>query len=90
MDITRNQYFLFGLVILFLGIEILCVDAFTLTPEFTTFLAKQSKQPATGLLANAGAIPPKTIAPPDWLGWSLLSFGNVLILHSLAMKKPGS
>ena len=32
----------------------------------------------------------KTVRPPEWLGWSLMSFGAVLILHACAMKKPGA
>ncbi len=31
----------------------------------------------------------KVIRPPAWPGWSLMSSGSVLVLHSLAMKKPG-
>jgi hypothetical protein len=98
MDITRNQYFLAGLVLLFLGIELLSVESITLTPEFTLFLAKQTNHPIASLNAateslapNAGSVvPPKTLIPPEWTGWSLVSFGSVLILHSLAMKKPGT
>jgi hypothetical protein len=29
-----------------------------------------------------------TVKPPAWLGWALLSTGGVLVLHSLAMKRP--
>jgi hypothetical protein len=39
-------------------------------------------------LAN-GAGPKKVIQPPEWLGWCMMSIGGVLILHSLAMRKPG-
>jgi hypothetical protein len=97
MDITRNQYFLAGLVLLFLGIELLYIESVTLTPEFTMFLAKQTNHPIASLNAateslipNSGtSVPPKTINPPEWIGWSLTSLGSVLILHSLAMKKAG-
>jgi hypothetical protein len=97
MDITRNQYFLFGLVLLFLGVELLNVESVTLTPEFTLFLAKQTNHPIASLNAateslvpNSGAtVPPKTVNPPEWIGWLLTSLGSVLVLHSLAMKKPG-
>jgi hypothetical protein len=37
---------------------------------------------------NVGAR--KVISPPDWIGWSLISIGSVLILHSWGMKKPGT
>ena len=98
MDITRNQYFLAGLVVLFLGIELLCVESITLTPEFTLLLAKQTNHPIASLNAateslvpNSGSIvPAKTLVPPEWVGWSLASFGSVLVLHSWAMKKPGT
>jgi hypothetical protein len=96
MDITRNQYFLVGLVVLFLGVELLSVESFTLTSEFTMILAKQTNHPITKLtivtetLANTEPpIPAKTIIPPEWVGWSLVSLGSVLVLHSWAMKKPG-
>jgi hypothetical protein len=95
MDITRNQYFLAGLVLLFLGIECRAVESVQLTSEFTTFLAERTNHPAvaatdaletlTGAKTN---LPPKTVAMPEWIGYSLLSIGAVLALHALAMGKP--
>ena len=32
----------------------------------------------------------KTVVPPDWIGWALVSLGSVLILHALALPKPAS
>jgi hypothetical protein len=98
MDITRNQYFLAGLVVLFLGIELLSVESITLTQDFTVFLAKQTKHPIAAINDATQAlipdapptVPSKTMNPPEWLGWSLTSLGSVLILHSWAMKKPGT
>jgi hypothetical protein len=37
-----------------------------------------------------GPTPRRTLRPPTWLGFALISIGAVLVLHSLAMKKPGS
>ena len=95
MDITRSQFFFAGLVLLFLGIQFRMIDTVTLTPEFTRFLAERTKHPAVATIntmdALAGTetpVPPKTFPPPDWLGWSLVSMGSVLVLHSLAMPKP--
>jgi hypothetical protein len=97
MDITRNQYFFAGVVFLFLGIELLSVDCFTLTPEFTQFLAERTGHPMAAVSATTQSLfqsdsPPiqKSVFPPPWIGWMLLSLGSVLVLHSWGMQKPGS
>ena len=73
------------------------VESIELTPDFTQFLAERTGHPLASVNAAAQSLiqsdsPPakKTIYPPDWLGWSLVSLGSVLILHSWGMKKPGS
>ncbi|MGA2033437.1 MAG: hypothetical protein ABSG68_14375 [Thermoguttaceae bacterium] len=95
MEINRNQYFLAGLVLLFLGIQFRTVDSFELTPEFTQFLAERSSHPLAAVSATSQsflslerATVKKLVRPPDWLGWALLSIGGVLVLHSWAMQKP--
>jgi hypothetical protein len=97
MDITRNQYFFAGLLLFLVGLEMNLVDSFILTPEFTQFLAERTSHPIASVSATTQSIfqsdtPPiqKTWKTPEWLGWSLMSLGSVLILHSLAMKKPGT
>ena len=32
----------------------------------------------------------KVVSPPTWLGWALISIGAILILHSFAMRAPGT
>ena len=96
MEITRNQYWMAGLVLFFLGLQFREVETIELTPEFTQFLADRTGHPLAAVsatsqsLTQAEAVPAKgrTIRPPEWLGWSLISIGGVLILHSLAMPKP--
>jgi hypothetical protein len=95
LDITRNQVLLAGLVVLALGLQLLLVDTYQLTPEFTQFLAEQTDHPvaavngAAAALTNSGEpIAKKTLQPPDWIGWALISLGSVLILHSMGMKRP--
>jgi hypothetical protein len=95
-DINRNQWFMIGLVVLFIGIQFRMVDSFVLTPEFTKALAERTGHPVAAasntmeaMLGRETQIPPKTVRPPEWVGWSLLSIGSVLILHCMAMKKPG-
>ncbi|MBX3411287.1 MAG: hypothetical protein KF708_01115 [Pirellulales bacterium] len=93
VEINRNQYFLIGLVLLFLGIQFRLVDSVVLTPDFSRFLSQRFGQKATNpvaFLPAAGPAVAKTVRPPEWLGYSLMSIGSVLILHSLAMKRPGA
>lgn len=95
MELNRNQYFFIGLVILLLGVQLRMVSSYTLTHEATKFLAQRTQSSAAdaaafNLATDMGSLPKKVINPPEWLGWCLMSVGSVLILHSLAMKKPGS
>jgi len=97
MDITRNQYFFAGLLCLLLGGQFHMVDSIELTPDFTQFLAKQTGHPLASvgtasqtLIQSDEPVVKKVIRPPDWVGWSLISLGSVLVLHSWGMKKPGS
>jgi hypothetical protein len=95
MDINRNQWFLAGLVLIFLGIQFQRIDTLVLTPECTRLFGEGNSHPAVaasnllGPLAGDNQVA-KSIRPPEALSWGLLSAGAVLVLHSLAMKKPGS
>jgi len=97
MDISRNQYFFAGLLCLLLGAQLRMVDSFELSPEFTQFLAERTGHPLASVNATTQSLTSsekplakKTVRPPDWLGWSLISIGSVLVLHSWGMKKPGT
>lgn len=96
MEMNRYHYMALGLVLVLLGVQFRYVDSLRLTPQTTQFLAKKfGKKPAPTnplmsiLPKTAPAIQPqKTIRPPKWLGYSLLSIGAVLMFQSLMMKKP--
>ncbi len=97
MDINRNQYFLAGLVLIFLGIEFQRVNTIVLTAECTRLLGEGSNHPVVAastllgpLVGAESQIAAKTIRPPESFSWGLLAAGAVLVLHSLAMKKPGT
>jgi hypothetical protein len=95
MELNRNQYFFMGVVLLLMGLQLRLVSSYTLTAEATRFLAERSQGSAAdgamlALSTDLGAGPKKVIQPPEWLGWCLMSVGGVLILHSLAMRKPGA
>jgi hypothetical protein len=96
MEFNRNQYFLAGLVFFLLGIQLRLVDGFVLNDRATQFLHQRmqtqqlaSASEATTLYASTPLTPNHRVTPPRWIGWSLVSLGSVLILYSLALKKPG-
>lgn len=92
MEINRNQYFLAGLVVLFLGLQIRSVESYVLNERSSKFLAERIPALASAdetLMPAAGPSPRKSVHPPTWLGYAVISVGAVLILHSLAMKRPG-
>jgi hypothetical protein len=94
MEVNRNQWFLMGLVLLLLGLQFRTIDSLVLTPELTKFLADHTGHPVAAAQQTMAAfmraepVAPKTLRPPEWVGWSLISIGAVLVLHALSMKKP--
>jgi hypothetical protein len=91
VEFNRNQYFMAGIVLLLLGIQFRLTESFTLNERATRFLAGRavaSERPVGAAIMPA-SVARRSIRPPQWLGWSLMSVGSVLILHSLAMRKPG-
>jgi hypothetical protein len=100
MELNRNQFFMLGLVILFLGIQLRFVESYVLNAKATKFLAERlptdkpvattTMMPTLDLAPQGASGPLRTIKPPEWLGWALISVGSVLILHSMAMKRPGA
>jgi hypothetical protein len=97
MEFNRNQWFLAGIVVLLLGLQLRYVTTFVLNERTTQFLAQRlkdaemiaSNDPETAMAASA-PIAKKAITPPPWVGYMLVSVGSVLLLYSLAMKRPGT
>jgi hypothetical protein len=94
MDLNRNQFFFIGLVVLLLGLQLRFVSAYVLNPEATQFLAERTGETQAAAssfftLTSTPGMARKVVQPPEWLGWCLISVGAVLILHILAMPKPG-
>ena len=95
MDINRNQFFMVGVLVLLLGIQLRVVDRYELNEKATRVLAKETVEDNSIQASflwftdtTDASIPHKVIKPPEWSGWCLISIGSVLILHSLALKKP--
>jgi hypothetical protein len=96
MEITRNQFFMAGLVLILLGIQFRMVESVELKEQFAKFLAERTDHPLISVTAQTPALAPvenavinRVMHPPEWIGWMLLSLGGVLVLHSLAMPKSG-
>jgi hypothetical protein len=89
MDLNRHQFLFIGLIVLMIGLQVRYVSAFVLNPQATQFLAEHTGQSSPGATSGANAGPRKVLQPPEWLSWCLMSVGAVLVLHSLAMPKPG-
>ncbi len=96
MELNRNHFFMAGIIILLLGLQLRAVDTVTLNKEASQFLAARFPAKNEGPVGttltqwSVGASPPplRTIRPPRWLGYALISVGTVLILQSLAMPRP--
>ncbi len=89
MEFNRNHYFMLGLVLLFLGVQFRLVESVVLNEKVGTFISDRAGGDHSAILAAIGPKPRRTLRPPTWLGWALMSTGSVLVLQSLAMKKPG-
>jgi hypothetical protein len=95
MDLNRHQFLFIGLLVLLIGIQVRYISSYVLNPRATQFLAEHTGQssPANtavfSFAAGTEAGPRKVLQPPEWLSWCMISAGAVLVLHSLAMPKPG-
>lgn len=91
VELNRPQIYLAGLIVLLLGVQFRLVDSIVLNEPATKFVAERFESGELATTAPnwfAQALPvKKTITPPKWIGWSLLSVGGVMVLHSLAMRK---
>lgn len=91
IELNRSQMFTIALVVFLLGVQFRVVESIVLNEQATKFVSERFD---SGELASssqnwfAQAMPvKKTLTPPKWIGWSLLSIGGVLVLHSIAMRK---
>ena len=95
MDFNRNRYFMLGVLLLLLGIQFRMVHSFVLNETGTRALGRFAKEAqlvsqsfTTDLYLNVHPNPRKTIQPPHWLGWVLLTAGGVICLHSMILPPP--
>jgi hypothetical protein len=93
MNVDRNRYFMFGVILFLLGLQFRVVETFVLNESSTRALhrfAQNSKIASNNALTNAyvemgGAR--KSVNPPNWLGFVLLTVGGVMALHAMALPR---
>lgn len=95
VELNRHHYFIVGIVVLLLGVQLRMVESFLLNAPTTKWLMEQSDDPtiqavnaANNVMPAVGPQPKKRIVPPEWLGYAALSVGSVLVLHALALPRP--
>ncbi len=93
MDISRNQFFMFGVLVVLFGLQLRMVDRYVLNEKTTKFIAERTKSSSSGssllsFASGGSTLPRKVVRPPEWSGWCLMSIGSVLILHSFALRRP--
>ena len=96
MEISRNQYFMAGLVLFLLGLQFRMIESVELTEQFAKLIVERSDHPLISVSAQSPIFSPmessaigRFVHPPEWIGWMLLSVGSVLVLHAIAMPKSG-
>jgi hypothetical protein len=83
----RAFFLAVGIYMCILGAECLVVERFVMAQE------PPPADPATPATLFGAAPAPapvsRDIEPPDWVAWSLLSTGAVVILYAITIKRQG-
>ena len=94
MSLYRNRYFLFGVLLILLGLQFRRVESFVLNEQSTRFVAKVTNTPLVDNSTTVGAIfepvvppPRKRVKPPRWLGLSMIAVGVVITFHSFVIPR---
>lgn len=96
MDFDRNRYFMFGVLVLLLGMQFRMIESFTLNEPTTRALHRVARSSELSqadfgrdVYMKVGK-PRKTIQPPEWIGWAMLTVGGVIFLHAMVLPKSDS
>ncbi|MEM8678052.1 MAG: hypothetical protein AAGF97_01745 [Planctomycetota bacterium] len=95
----EHRIFAIGVVCVLMGLQMRTVESFVLTPKASQFIEHNMRSSGLkphaanynyeSILQSAGPVPKKTITPPRWLGWALISIGAVLTLHGISLRQTG-
>ena len=90
-----QRYFIIGALALVIGFQLRAVDSFVLTPQASAAIEKNVRRsqlrnnPYDSIMMSGipTSTTPKTVRPPRWLGWAMLSVGAVLVLHGSTVRR---
>lgn len=93
---SRERLLIIGIVILLLGIQFRRVETFVFNKPASAFIEKKitsklRKDSVTSYTAysdwSGTDVAMKSVEPPVWIGWSLVSVGAVMVLTSPCYRK---
>jgi hypothetical protein len=94
MSKYRHRYFLFGILLVLLGIQFRMLDSFVLNEKATRALANVTKTQTVADNSPFGSVmgwitpaPKKRVTPPRWIGLAMIAFGAIACFHALAIPK---
>ncbi len=95
MQMTRNRYFMLGVLLILFGIQFRMCESFVLNESATRTLSRMTKQSQmanndsmNNFLMQVHPKPTKRVSPPRWLGLAMIAVGSVISLHAIAMPRP--
>ncbi|MFN3193426.1 MAG: hypothetical protein ACE361_23140 [Aureliella sp.] len=80
----RSFFFALGIMLLIIGVECLLIDSATLGGERTETVqvANNWLQGPQSVEVSKGG---KQVSPPDWVPWSFIFSGAVVVLYSMSL-----
>ncbi len=81
----RAFFLAVGTMLIILGIECLMIDSATLSGGQTETVAVSNTW--LGPQNNIVIEPPKVVRPPEWIRWSLIASGSVVLLYAFTLPK---
>ena len=96
VELNRNTFFLVGLVLLFVGIQLRMLDSVVLNEPSSRFIAEKfaskTEQRTSRFFQVTGiaeGTPRQVVKPPKSIAWCLIAVGSVTVLHALALRRSG-
>lgn len=83
----RAFFFAVGAMLVIVGLECLMIESATIVTD-----QPQTVQVSNGWFQQPQAVQvgTRTIRPPDWIPWSLIASGTVVVLYALSLPRRWS